>query len=204
MSATPNTAELTRLLRDWHGGDPKASDELWPLVYGELKRLAHHIVGDRRGRSPLQTTTLVHEAYLRLLGTADLTWHDRGHFFAIAARAMRCILVDGARRRQAAKRGGDVAFVPLDEAIALPQQPDVDLVALDDALQELERYDPRKSRVVELSYFAGLTYGDIGQALQISPATVKRDLRSAKLWLLRQMRRGESAVPAAAGESRPA
>ncbi len=201
MSAPPNTAELTRLLHDWQGGNPEASEELWPIVYDELKRLAHHIVSDRHGKSPLATTTLVHELYLRLLGGENLAWNDRGHFFAVAARAMRFILVDGARRRQTAKRGGDVAFVPLDEAVILPAEPDTDLVALDDALHALELIDSRKSLIVELSYFAGLTYGDIGKALEISPATVKRDLRSAKLWLLHQLRR-DAAGPEGAG--RPA
>lgn len=192
MQPSPASADLTRLLHDWRDGDEAAREELWPLVYGQLKKLAHHILSERRGEGSLQTTVLVHELYLRLSGGESLSWNDRGHFYAIAARAMRYILVDQLRRQRAAKRGGREQLVPLDQALELPVRVDVDLVALDDALRDFETLDPRRCRVVELTYFAGLSYEEIGQCLEISPATVKRDLRTAKLWLLRELGRGET------------
>lgn len=193
MSVPPSSAEVTRLLRDWRAGDVRAHEELWPIIYGELKKLAHHILRERRGNRSLFTTTLVHELYLRLWGNEDLAWNDRGHFFAIAARAMRFILVDQLRRSGAAKRGGGAPMLQLDEAIEVPIELAEDLVGLDDALKDFERFDQRKCQIVELSYFAGLTYNEIGMALDISPATVKRDLRTAKMWLLRELRKGEGA-----------
>ena len=195
MSVRSQSSELTRLLKQWRDGDAEAGDQLWPIIYGELKDLAHQMLRHRRRRGPLQTTTLVHELYPRLLGNEELTWNDRGHFFAIAARAMRFILVDQLRRRRAAKRGGDEVFVPLDEAIELAVEVDVDLLALDDALKDFERYDHRKCRIIELSYFAGMTYKEIAQLMEISPATVKRDLQTAKMWLLRELRQGTGGDP---------
>ena len=182
--------ELTRLLRDWRQGDLEARDELWAVVYGRLKKLAHQLLKRHGHKGRLQTTVLVNELYLRLVGSERLAWKDRGHFYAIAARAMRFILVDDVRRRRAAKRGGD-QDLPLDEAIEVPAVADGDLVALHEALDELERLDRRKCQIVELSYFAGLTYSEISQALGISPTTVKRDLRSARLWLLHELRARE-------------
>ena len=195
MSIRFPPAELTQLLRQWRDGDAEAADQLWPVIYGELKELAHQMLKHRRRGHPLKTTTLVHELYPRLLGSEELTWNDRGHFFAIAARAMRFIMVDQLRRRQAAKRGGDGVFVPLEEAIEVPLDVDVDLLALDDALKDFERFDHRKCRIVELSYFAGMTYEEIARFMEISPATVKRDLKTAKMWLLRELRQGTGGDP---------
>lgn len=167
-----------------------ASDELWPLVYGELKRLAHHVLRSKSPGRPFQTTALVHEAYLRLIGNEELAWNDRGHFFALAARAMRFILVDHARRAHAARHGGGLRPVPLEEALGLAVAVDVDLLALDEALQRLKQLDARQSAIVELAYFGGLTYEEIAGCHDVSPATVKRELRSAKLWLLRELEGG--------------
>lgn len=190
MSAPLSSFEITSLLRDWQAGDQRAQEQLWPLVYGRLKRLAHQILRERRAGRSMHTTTLVHELYLRLLGGAELSWRDRGHFFAIAARAMRFVVVDQIRHERAAKRGSTFRSVHLDEVLEVPAELREDLVALDGALRDFESIDPRKCRIVELSYFAGLTYAEIGMALEISTATVKRELQAARLWLLRELSRG--------------
>ncbi len=192
MKTSP--VQLTQLLRGWQAGDLGARDELWAIVYARLKRLASQLSRRHGGHERLQTTVLVNELYLRLIGNEKLEWNDRGHFYAIAARAMRYILVDNVRRRQAVKRGRDEVLVSLDEAIEAPAAVDVDLEALHEALEELEGIDPRKCQIVEMSYFAGLTYREIGTALGISPTTVKRDLRSARMWLLHELRR-EAGLP---------
>ncbi|MEO1365869.1 MAG: ECF-type sigma factor, partial [Acidobacteriota bacterium] len=174
-------------------GDAGALDQLTPMIYGELHRLARHYLRDERQRA-LQTTELVHEAYLRLVG-AEVEWHGRGHFYVVAARQMRRILVDLARRRAALKREAEANEVTLVEG-EVAGGPPVDVLALDDALAELATFDERKCRVIELSYFTGLTIPEIGRALGISTATVERDLRTARAWLGKSLK---DAVGPAAG-----
>jgi RNA polymerase sigma factor (TIGR02999 family) len=178
-----------QLLADWANRDPSARDELVPIVYEELRRLAHHYMrGEREGHT-LQTTALVNEVYLRLAGIDGLQWRDRAHFFAMAATLMRRVLVDHARQRGRDKRGGGVSVVPLDETAVSPQ-PEVDVVALDEALQRLDAVDPQQCRVVELRFFAGLSVEETAEALGISAATVKRDWATARLWLYHELERG--------------
>lgn len=161
-----------------------------PLVYGELRRLAHHYLQRERSDHTLQGTALVHEAYLRLAGPNAPQWQNRAHFFGIAARVMRQILVEYARAHSAAKRGGTgVCKLTLDQALELPNQTDVDVVALDSALNRLSELDPQQSRIVELRFFAGLTIEDTSEVMGISPATVKRDWTSARAWLHREIAR---------------
>ena len=158
-----------------------------PLVYDELRRLAHHYLRQERGDHTLQSTALVHEAYLRLAGQNPPQWQNRAHFFGIAAHIMRQILVEYARGRGAAKRGGNACRLTLDEAVTLPRQTKVDVVELDRALTELAELDNQQSRIVELRFFAGLTIEDTSEVLGISPATVKRDWVTARAWLYRAM-----------------
>jgi RNA polymerase sigma factor (TIGR02999 family) len=158
-----------------------------PLVYDELRRLAHHYLRQERSDHTLQSTALVHEAYLRLAGQNPPQWQNRAHFFGIAAHIMRQILVEYARGRGAAKRGGSACRLTLDAAVALPQQVDVDVVELDKALTGLAELDAQQSRIVELRFFAGLTIEDTSEVLGISPATVKRDWVTARAWLYRAM-----------------
>ncbi len=166
-----------------------------PLVYAELRRVAHRYMRDERPNHPLQTTALVHEAYLRLIDVNRVDWESRNHFFAVSAQMMRRILVEAARRRNADKRGGDVSHVALDEALVPAAERDADLVALDEALDRLAALDARKARVVELRYFAGLSVAETAQVLGISEETVLRDWRMAKLWLLRDISHGGQAPP---------
>jgi RNA polymerase sigma factor (TIGR02999 family) len=180
---------VTKLLQDWRGGDRNALDALLPLVYKELHRLAHFQLRNERPGHTLQSAALVHEAYLRLVGASLPQWESRTHFFAIAAQLMRQILVDYARRHVAAKRGGSVCKVSLHDAMATSQEPEVDVVALDDALQHLAQIDPRQSRVVELRFFGGLSLNEISDALEIAPATVQRDWTVARAWLHRELLR---------------
>jgi RNA polymerase sigma-70 factor, ECF subfamily len=183
--------ELSVLLRAWSGGDESALDKLMPLVHDELHRLAHrYMVRERAGHNTLQTTALVNEAYLRLIDADQVKWQDRAHFFAIAARLMRRILVDFARKRGYQKRGGDVQKVTLDEAMVLSPEKDGDLVRLDDALNELAEFDARKAKVVELRYFGGLSVEETAEVMKIAPITVMRDWNMAKLWLLKELQRG--------------
>ncbi|HXU33605.1 MAG TPA: sigma-70 family RNA polymerase sigma factor [Thermoanaerobaculia bacterium] len=176
---------VTQLLLAWREGDGAALDRLMPIVYAELHRLAHfHMQGEREGHL-LQTTALVHEAYVRLIGQAR-DWQGRGHFFAVAAQVMRRILVDFARRRGAEKRGGGAVVVPLDEATFSIERAD-ELVRLDDALDAFARIDARKAKVVELRFFGGLSIEDTANALDLSHATVERDLKFARAWLQREM-----------------
>ena len=167
-----------------------ARDALMPLVYQELRRqAAGHLRREKRGET-LQPTALVNEAYLRLINAKDVAWHDRAHFLAVAARVMRRILVDHARSRHYQKRGGDAAHVTLDEALVVASEPDQDVVAIDEALTALAVVDARKSQVVEMRFFGGLTIEETAEALQVSRDTVKRDWKMAKLWLLRELRGG--------------
>jgi RNA polymerase sigma factor (TIGR02999 family) len=176
-------ATITQLLIKWRNGDHAALDELLPLVYGELRRLAGYYLRQERPHHTLQPTALVHEAYLRLVGEKGIDWQNRAHFFGIAAVRMRHILVEHARSRRAAKRGGGEYRLSLSEADRLEEKCDVNLLALDDALQRLEALDPQKSRIVELRYFGGLTIEETAEALNVSPATVKRDWSMARAWL---------------------
>jgi RNA polymerase sigma factor (TIGR02999 family) len=178
----------TALLLAWSRGDTEAFDELVPLVHAELRRLARRYMSHERPGHTLQATALVNEAYLRLIEVKHVRWQNRAHFFAMSARVMRRILVDSARARGNDKRGGGVRKVAFDEDLMGLPETGADLVALDDALRALESAHPRKSQVVELRYFGGLTVEEAGEALGVSPDTVKRDWRFAKLWLLRELR----------------
>jgi RNA polymerase sigma factor (TIGR02999 family) len=165
-------------------------DRLIPLVQRELHQIARRCMAGERAGHSLQATALVNEAYLRLINAQDVPWRDRAHFLAVAARVMRRILVDHARARHYQKRGGDAVRVTLDEALVVAREPDQDFVALDDALTALEAVDARKSQVVEMRFFGGLTIEETAEALQVSRDTVKRDWNMAKLWLLRELRGG--------------
>jgi RNA polymerase sigma factor (TIGR02999 family) len=177
----------TALLLAWNRGEPDALDALLPLVYKELRRLAAgYMKGERTGHT-LQATALVNEAYLRLIEVRQVQWQNRAHFFAMAARLMRRILVDAARSRGHQKRGGGAPLVSFDEALEVPVEPGKDLVALDDALTALAAVDSRKSQVVEMRFFGGLDIDETAEALDVSRDTVKRDWAFAKLWLLREL-----------------
>lgn len=180
---------VTELLVRWQDGDDSALENLLPLVYGELRRLAGHYLQSERAGHTLQSTELVHEAYLRLVEQSPAGIDSRAHFFGIAARLMRQILVDHARERAAAKRGGGCR-ITLDESAMLSQKPALDLLALNDALTELARLDEQQARIVELRFFAGLSIEDTSHVLSVSPATVKRSWTNARLWLRRELSRG--------------
>jgi RNA polymerase sigma factor (TIGR02999 family) len=179
--------EVTQLLRAWSSGDDRALDKLTPLVEGELHRLAHRYMARENPGHTLQTTALVNEVYLKLVNVQDMTWQDRAHFFAISARMMRHILTDFARSRQFQKRGGAALHVTLDEALMVSPEQDADIVALDDALGQLAALDPRKSQVVELRFFGGLSAEETAEVLKVSRETVLRDWKFAKVWLLREL-----------------
>jgi len=179
--------DVTQILKDWSGGSEDASARLMPLVYDELRRLAREYIRRERADHTLQATALVHEAYLRMVDEKNVTWKDRAHFFGIAARLMRRILVDHARAHNAAKRGGLEQKFALDEARDLPASGPTDLVALDGALENLAKTYPRKSEVVELKFFGGLEANEIAEVLQVSEKTVLRDWSFAKLWLCREL-----------------
>ena len=183
--------EVTQLLQAWSLGDSLALKKLTPLVYKELHRLAHRYMGFENPGHTLQTTALVNEAHLRLVSN-QASWQNRAHFFAISAQLMRQILVDFARSRHQWKRGGKVQRVSLDEALISSQEPDADLVALDDALTALASVDPRKARVVELRFFGGLSVEETAEVLKVSTDTVLRDWRLAKMWLMRETSHRES------------
>lgn len=186
-SETPES--VTHLLRDWRDGNQQALDRLLPLVYEELRRLASkQMRGERQGHT-LETTALVHEAYARLVDI-EVPWSDRVHFFAVAARLMRRILVDHSRARMRGKRGAGAAKLTLDEDVLVTPQPGAELLELDSALERLAEIDERKSRVVELHFFGGMTYDETAAVLCISAATVDRDLRLAKAWLYREIKQG--------------
>jgi len=179
--------DVTALLLAWRQGDEHALESLVPLVYRELRRLAHHQLKNERPGHLLQTTALIHEAYLRLIGASRIPWNDRTHFFSVAARVMRRVLVDEARERAALKRGGATWVQPLEENMAAAS-PGVEITALDEALTALEQQDPRRAKVVELRYFGGLSIEEVAEVLQVSSDTVSRDWKRAKLWLLLQLR----------------
>jgi len=188
-----SSGQVTELLVRWRGGDREALDALMPLVYSELRRLANSYLQRERSDHTLQSTALVHEAYVRLVDQNLPQWQNRAHFFAVAAQLMRQILVDYARSHRAAKRGGGAYKVTLTDAASQPQRVDVDVVALDDALKGLARIDPQQSRVVELRFFAGLSIEDTSEVLGISPSTVTRDWNTARVWLYRELDRRERA-----------
>jgi len=179
----PSQQEVTRLLEDWSGGDADALEKLIPLVQPELHRLAHHYMSRERSGHTLQTTALLNEAYLRLVDNPKRDWQNRSHFIAAAAQLMRRIMVDRARERRALKRGGDAIKVDLDEAALVSEQRAEELLALDEALERLAAQDPRKSQIVELRYFGGLTIEETAAFLEISPRTARREWRMAKVWL---------------------
>ena len=187
MTVDCKKQHVTRLLQAWQEGDRLAGDKLIPLVYIELKKIASAYLKKERSDHTFQTTDLVNEAFLRLVDQTDSRWQDRVHFFGFAARIMRQILIEYLRKRLAKKRGGALEPLVLEDGFALPDKRSVDLVKLDDALSELERFDARKSRLVELRYFAGLTIEETAEVLGISPATVKREWVLAKAWLYSQM-----------------
>jgi RNA polymerase sigma factor (TIGR02999 family) len=182
--------QVTQLLLDWGNGDKAALDKLVPVVYQELRRLAAYYMRRERPGHTLQTSALVNEAYMRLVDYSQMRWQSRAHFFAVAAQAMRRILVEHARKRHFAKRGGGAVKVSFDEAAIVSQEQAADLVALDDALTSLEAMDERKARIVELRYIGGLNIEETAEVLSISPATVQREWRAAKAWLYREIKEG--------------
>ena len=191
-------ADITRLLHEWRGGNAEALQRLIPLVYGELHTLASRYLSHERRDHTLQTTALVHEAYLKLAGQRDVDWQNRAHFFGIAAQLMRRILVDHARRDRRKKRGGGAPHIPLDDLdppSAAPAVDAADAFSIDRALTRLEALDPQQGRVVELRYFGGMTVEETAEVMGVSPATVKRDWSVARAWLYRELA-GESSSPA--------
>ncbi|MGH9937304.1 MAG: sigma-70 family RNA polymerase sigma factor [Blastocatellia bacterium] len=188
---TPSSQEVTQLLVAWSNGAEAALEQLMPLVYRELHRLASRHLGRERAGHTLQTTALVHEAYLRLVDQKEANWQSRAHFFAVAAQMMRRILVDHARARRFAKRGAGARRVSLDEAMVVSDERAADVVALDEALNALAEFDERKSRMVELRFFGGLSIEETAEVLGVSPGTVMRDWTLTKAWLQREINRGD-------------
>lgn len=187
---TPAPEEMSQLLRDWSNGDQAALDKVMPVVYQELHRLAHHYMRKERLGHTLQTTALVNEAYMRLANYKKMRWQSRAHFFAVAAQVMRRILVENARSKNFAKRGGGAEKISLDETAVVSAGRTAEVIAVDDALTELESWDPRKGRIVELRFFGGLSIEETAQVLKVSPTTVQREWRSAKAWLYKAIRKG--------------
>jgi RNA polymerase sigma factor (TIGR02999 family) len=185
--SVPPPHDVTALLQAWSAGDKAALDKLAPLVYDELHRTAHRYMAGERAGHTLQTSALVNEVYLRLVKVSEVNWQNRAHFFAVCARMMRRILTDFARSRRYIKRGGNAARVPLDEALFAGHELPAGIVALDDALKALAGFDERKSRVVELRFFGGLSVEETAEVLRVSAETVLRDWKLAKAWLLRQL-----------------
>ena len=188
---TRTPKEITQLLVDWRNGDKAAMEQLMPIVYDELRRLASSLFRRERVNHTLQPTALVNEAFLHLVGQSEVSWQNRAHFFCAAAQLMRHILVDHARAHNAAKRGGGELRVSLKEDMAATEQREVDLIALDAALDELGSLDPQQSRIVEMRFFGGLSVEETAEVLAVSPATIKREWSTAKAWLYRQMQRGD-------------
>jgi RNA polymerase sigma-70 factor, ECF subfamily len=186
-----STHEVTQLLKAWTAGDEQALEKLTPLVYRQLHRVAQHCMAGERPGHTLQTTALVNEVYLRLVDCGQINWQDRAHFFAVSAQLMRRILIDFARSRGYQKRGGGAPQVSLDQVPSVCNEPDANLVALDDALQALAAVDERKEKVVELRFFGGLSVEETAEVLRVSPDTVARDWRLAKVWLLRELSQGD-------------
>jgi RNA polymerase sigma factor (TIGR02999 family) len=193
MSPEPH-ADVTQLLVSWSMGNQAALDELMPLVYGELRRLASSYLRRERPDHTLQSTALVHEAFLKLVNQREVEWRNRAHFYGIAAQMIRRILVDYARSHHAEKRGSGAVKLALDEALAVPQKTDLDLLGLNDALEQLAQMDPRQNRIVELRFFAGLSIEETAEVMQLSPATIKREWNSARAWLFRELSRGPATV----------
>ena len=189
--AQTSTREVTALLHAWAAGDSSARDRLIPIVYKELHGLAHHYMAGEQPDATLETTALVNELYVRLVDVQRIGWSGRTHFFAVCAQLMRRALVDAARSRNAAKRGGHAVHVPADEGLIPSPEPAVDILALDQALDRLAVFDPRKSRVVELRFFGGLDVKETAAALDVSAQTVQRDWRLAKMWLFRELSGGD-------------
>lgn len=189
--AAPTPSSLTVLLQAWRKGDTAARDQFFALVYDELHRTARRFIQHERAGHTLQASALVNEAYLRLIDANQVQWQDRAHFFGIAAHFMRRILVDAARRKGFAKRGGGTHRQTFDETLVVRPELSPDLVALDDALEALAKIDERKSKVVELRFFGGLTVGETAEVLEVSPQTVLRDWSLAKVWLLRELEHGQ-------------
>jgi RNA polymerase sigma factor (TIGR02999 family) len=189
MDVSPDRQAVTQLLRQWSSGNKQAMDQLMPVVYDQLRRLAANCLRAERPDHTLRATALVHEAYVRLVDS-DVAWEDRVHFFAVSARMLRRILVDHAKSNRRRKRGGEFQKIPLDEALLVGPQSDKGIVELDDALQRLAAQDQRKSELIELLFFGGLTYDEAAAALKISPATVHRELTLAKAWLYRELAHG--------------
>jgi RNA polymerase sigma factor (TIGR02999 family) len=195
-----DSVDITGLLKAWGQGDPRALEELTPLVYGQLRDQARRYMRRERSGVTLQSTALVHEAYLRLVNTHDVDWHDRAHFFALSAQIMRRILIDAARARSASKRGGRAVRAEHSSAVDLDQIATDDsnaayvLCALDDALESLTQIDPRRAKVIELRFFGGLSVEETAEILQISPQTVMRDWRLARAWLARELRVNQNGV----------
>jgi RNA polymerase sigma factor (TIGR02999 family) len=191
-----NVGEITRLLKAWGGGEQDALDRLVPKVYDELRRMARRYMRKERDGNTLQSTALVNEVYLRLVDVDNVGWKDRAHFFGVAAQMMRRILVDAARARASLKRGGQAPRVNHSTAVNLEQIPDFshvrdrELIAIDDALEALAHMDPRKAQVIELRFFGGLTVEETAEVLKISPQSVMRDWKLAKVWLMRELRQG--------------
>ncbi len=187
MHPPARTEQATRLLIDWSNGNREAAAGLMPLVYDELRRLARGYLQRERSDHTLQATGLVHEAYLQLVDQGTTTWQNRAHFFGVAAQLMRRILVDHARRHRRGKRGGALDKVEFDEALALSVSRDLNLIALDDALQDLAALNPQHSQIVELRFFGGMTIEEVAEVLDVSPRTVQREWRMARAWLRRQI-----------------
>lgn len=185
-----SSQSVSQLLQRWSEGDGEALDQLMPLVYGELRRMAQRYMNQQPAGHTLQTTALIHEAYLRLIRQEEKRWENRAHFFGVAAQAMRHILVDYARARHTDKRGGEAHAVSLEEAAFVSEERVAELIALDDALAELARLSPRQCRTVELRYFGGLSVTETAEVLQVSTDTVTRDWNQAKAWLYRALNRG--------------
>jgi len=188
----PPRQQVTQILIDWSEGDREAADRLMPLIYDELRQLARSYLQRERSGHTLQATGLVHEAYLRLVDQTSVTWQNRAHFFRVAAQVMRRILVDHARRFRASKRGGEWEKVEFDEALAPAPSRSVDLIALDDALQDLAQLKPEHSQIVELRFFGGLSFEEVGEVLDISSRTAEREWRMARAWLRRAVFPGEA------------
>ena len=189
-SDTEKPHEISRILQEWSEGGAEVSERLMPLIYDELRRQASRYMRRERIGHTLQTTALIHEAYLKLVDRSDVNWQSRAHFFGAAAQAMKRILVDHAKSRRREKRGGAAEDLPLDEArFVVSRGKSVDLIALDEALTRFAEFDPQQAKIVELKYFAGMQIDEIAEALQISPATVKREWNSAKAWLHNEITR---------------
>jgi RNA polymerase sigma-70 factor (ECF subfamily) len=189
---TSSPKEITQLLLAWRQGDRSALDQLIPLIYKELRRLAKHYMSQERPGHTLQTTALVNEAYLRLIDASQVRWQNRAHFFAVSAQLMRRVLVDFARSHHQLKRGGKARRVSLDEALVVSEEQGADLVALDDALSALSALDGRQSQVVELRFFGGLSVEETAEVLKVSPTTVRRDWTFARAWLHRELSKAET------------